>query len=271
MASLLDSLVSHFDLCVNAIRHTEGGYAAVRKAASSQPPGVEPISVSGVMNNEDDTAEEQTLTEEERREMLDVLEKDAEQVDDVVMELREFLSDMEQKNEYILEYVSNLTTMHTSTLATFQMLESISARLSGYIIASQDFRLRWEDTKLNIQDQLNELESMRVFYENYHSSYDGLLLEVWRRRQTEEKVKGVMRKAIEQVERVLEGDRIEREAFRSDVGEFLPVDLWGGVNASPSRWEFVRKGEEERSVPELGQSVVEAAGRRDRDRQRTER
>jgi len=272
MASLLDSLVSHFDLCVNAIRHTEGGYAAVRKAASSQPPGVEPVSVSGVMNTEeDDTTSEPTISEEERLEMMDVLEKDAEQVDDVVMELREFLLEMEQKHDSILEYVANLTAMHASTLATFQMLESISARLSGYIAASQDFRLRWEDTKLNIQDQLSELESMRLFYENYHSSYDGLLLEVWRRRQTEEKVKGIMRKAMEQVERVLEGDRMEREAFRSDVGEFLPVDLWDGVGVSPSRWEFARSGEEERSVPELEEEVVEAAGRRDKDRQRAER
>lgn len=271
MAGLLDSLVSHFDLCVNAIRHTEGGYAAVRKAASSQPPGVEPVSVSGVMNNEDDTTSEQTISEEERKEMLDVLEKDAEQVEDVVMELREFLSEMEQKHEAVLEYVSNLTTVHTSTLATFQMLETISARLSGYIAASQDFRLHWDDTKLNIHEQLSELESMRLFYENYHSSYDGLLLEVWRRRQTEEKVKGIMRKAMEQVERVLEGDRVEREGFRSDVGEFLPVDLWDGVNVPPSTWEFARRGEEEMSVPQLEQEVVEAAGRRDRDRQRMER
>ena len=220
---------------------------------------------------EDDTTSEPTISEEERLEMMDVLEKDAEQVDDVVMELREFLLEMEQKHDSILEYVANLTAMHASTLATFQMLESISARLSGYIAASQDFRLRWEDTKLNIQDQLSELESMRLFYENYHSSYDGLLLEVWRRRQTEEKVKGIMRKAMEQVERVLEGDRMEREAFRSDVGEFLPVDLWDGVGVSPSRWEFARSGEEERSVPELEEEVVEAAGRRDKDRQRAER
>jgi autophagy-related protein 17 len=85
MAALLDSLVQHFDLCVNAIRHTEGGYAAVRKAASSQPPGAEAVSVSGVMNTENDPPSDEPISDEERREMFDVLEKDASQVDDVVM------------------------------------------------------------------------------------------------------------------------------------------------------------------------------------------
>lgn len=281
MASLLDSLVSHFDLCVNAIRHTEGGYAAVRKAASSQPPGAEPVSVSGVMNTEDDPSIEEPMSDEERREMLDVLEKDAAQVDDVMMELRDFLSEMEVKHDAILEYVSSLTESYNSTIATYQILEAVSARLSGYLAASQDFRLKWEDTKMNIQGQLNELESMRLFYENYYSSYDGLILEVCRRKQCEEKVKGIMRKAMEQIEKVLEADSKEREAFRGDVGDYLPVDLWPGVSAAAPRWELVRKAvpagdvvEQEvgvESLPELDRDLVEAASRRERERQRMER
>jgi autophagy-related protein 17 len=146
--------------------------------------------------------------------------------------------------------------------------------------ASQDFRLKWEETKISIHEQLAELENMRLFYENYHSSYDGLLLEVWRRRQTEEKVKIILRKAVEQVDRVLQVDQGERAAFRSDFGEYLPVDLWSGVNSNPPMWDFVKRaavsedGVEEgnlESVPELEKSVVEAAHRRDRARQKAER
>jgi autophagy-related protein 17 len=273
MAALLDSLVRHFDLCVNAIRHTEGGYAAVRKAASSQPPGAEAVSVSGVMNTENDPPSGEPISDEERREMLDVLEKDSSQVDDVVMELKEYLEEMEMKHDAVLEYVSALTTTYNEMTAAYQILEGIGARLSGYIIASQDFRIRWEETKINIGEQLNELESMRLFYENYHSSYDGLILEVYRRKQCEEKVKTIMKKAMEQIEKVYEADMKEREGFRVDVGDYLPVDLWPNVNAPAPRWEFVLadgQGQSD-SVPVVERAVLDAAGRRDRGCQRTDR
>lgn len=273
MAALLDSLVRHFDLCVNAIRHTEGGYAAVRKAASSQPPGAEAVSVSGVMNTENDPPSGEPISDEERREMLDVLEKDSSQVDDVVMELKEYLEEMEMKHDAVLEYVSALTTTYNEMTAAYQILEGIGARLPGYIIASQDFRIRWEETKINIGEQLNELESMRLFYENYHSSYDGLILEVYRRKQYEEKVKTIMKKAMEQIEKVYEADMKEREGFRVDVGDYLPVDLWPNVNAPAPRWEFVLadgQGQSD-SVPVVERAVFDAAGRRDRGCQRTDR
>ena len=276
MASLLESLVQHFDLCVSAIRNTDGGYAAVRKAASSQPPGAEPVSVSGVMNTENSSDDEAPISEEERREMLNVLENDAAQVEDVVMELRDRLSDMELKHESILEYVSYLTISYNETTAAYNVLEVIGARLPNYIIASQDFRLRWEETKLQIQDQLTELESMRLFYEDYHSSYDGLILEIYRRRQSEEKMKGIMRKAMEQIEKVYEADMREREAFKGDVGDFLPIDLYPGVGSGAPRWEFVQSGRkglgditgELEETPDLELAVVEAAMKRDMERQR---
>jgi autophagy-related protein 17 len=271
MASLLESLVQHFDLCVNAIRHTEGGYAAVRKAASSQPPGADQVSVSGVMNPDNDQTAEEPISDEERTEMLDVLEKDAAQVDDVVLELRELLGEMETKSELITEHLSALTTTHEETVTAYHILEGVGQRLSGYVISSQDFCLRWEDTKLTIQSQLDDLEGIRVFYENYYSSYDGLILEVYRRKQCEEKIKTVMRKAMEQIEKVYEIDMKEREGFKLDVGDYLPVDLWPGVNVSAPKWEFVRKEGEAADLPELERVVVEAAGRRDRDRQRIEK
>lgn len=112
---------------------------------------------------------------------------------------------------------------------------------------------------------------MRVFYENYFSSYDSLILEVFRRKQSDEKVKSIMRKAVEQIEQVHEADMKERENFRVDVGDYLPVDLWPGVNTPARRWDFVPLEEKDwavGSMPVLERTVVEAAGRRDRERQR---
>ena len=276
MASLLDSLVSHFDLCVNAIRHTEGGYAAVRNAASNQPPGAEPISVSGVMSTSQQPTDEKPLSDEERREMLGVLETDANQVEDVVVELRERLNEMESRYEVITDHVGSLSTMYYTTISAFNILESISANLPGYLMAASDFKLQWEDTKVAIQEQLEELEAMRIFYENYHASYDGLILEVHRRKQNEEKVKALLKKTMEQIEKIREADIREREAFRGDVEDFMPGDLWEGVGAVGPQWAIVQttnskaKGGET-ETPHLSKSIVEAAGKRDRERQRSNR
>jgi autophagy-related protein 17 len=275
MAALLASLVTHFDLCVTAVRHTEGGYAAVRKAASDLPPGAEPVSVSGVMNASQDIEEQGPLSEEERREMLIVLENDASEVEDVVTELRERLGEMESRFEVIQDHVAHLTTAYDTTITAFSILESISAHLPGYLMAASDFKLHWEDTKMQIQEQLEELEGMRLFYENYHASYDHLILEVYRRRQAEDKVKAMIKKATEQIEKVVEADMRERQEFRGDVGDFLPGDLWSGVAVAAPRWEFVQVGKDENRTsldsPELERGIVEAAAKRNRERQRLSR
>lgn len=268
MARLLEGLVTHFDLCVNAIRHTEGGYAAVRKAANSQPPDAEHVSVSGVMATENDTSSNEPVSEEEMNEMLRVLQEDAAQLDDVVIEIREYLADMENKHGLILAYLRDLNSAHLSTNTAYQLLDSVSVRLPSYIIASQDFQSHWEETKLNIKVQLDDIENMRIFYESYLSSYDGLIIEVNRRKNSEEKIKGIMRKAMEQIGKLHEVDLREREGFRLDVGDYLPVDLWPDVNTPPKRWEFgiVGTAEEEAKgeVPVLSREVVEAAEKRNR-------
>jgi autophagy-related protein 17 len=237
MASLLDSLVSHFDLCVNAIKHTEGGFAAVKQAATNNqlPEGV---TVSGVIQEPgNDSGMLEPLSEEDRRQMLTVLSSDAAEVEDVVLELHQRLSSMEEQFEQIQDHVTNLTASYNSTITAFTLLESIGSRLPNYIASSQDFLLRWQDSKAQISEQMEELESMRVFYEGYISSYQGLIEEVTRRKTAEEKMKAVLRKAMEQVKKMHDADSKEREAFRRDVGDFLPSDLWPGLVADAPRWE----------------------------------
>ncbi|RDW59859.1 putative autophagy-related protein 17 [Coleophoma cylindrospora] len=276
MASLLDSLVQHFDLCVNAIRHTEGGYAAVRHAASHPPPGAEPVSVSGVMNTESESVHEAPISEEERLEMLAVLENDSNEVEDVVLELRDRAADMESKHESILEQVATLQAAYRATTNAYSSLEVVSSHLPSYIIASQEFRYRWEEIKDGMRAQMEELEGMRIFYENYHSSYDGLILEVDRRKQSEEKVKSILKKAMEQVKKVHDADMMERSAFRDEVGDFLPMDLYPGLTDQPPRWGvqvLEKSGELDAasgagSTPNLPSAVVEAADQRDRERRR---
>lgn len=243
MASLLDSLVQHFDLCVNAIKHTEGGFAAVKKAATDNqlPDGV---TVSGVIEEPGNDSGLEPLSDEDRRQMLTVLSNDAAEVEDVVLELHQRLQSMEEQHDHIQEHVGKLAASYFSTIAAFTILETIGSRLPAYIASSQDFLLRWADSKAQIGEQMEELESMRVFYEGYMTSYHGLIEEVARRKAAEEKMKAILKKAVEQVRKLHDADTREREAFRKDVGDHLPSDLWPGLVADAQRFKITVVGNE---------------------------
>ncbi|KAK5266288.1 Autophagy-related protein 17, partial [Exophiala xenobiotica] len=74
----------------------------------------------------------------------------------------------------------------------------------------------------------------------------------------------VIAQAHSQLEQMYEQDRQLRVQFRDDLGEFLPGDIWPGVNALPPRFEIHRIDEDgfDASVPDLPQKTVEDAARR---------
>lgn len=275
MAGLLQSLVRHYDVCVTAVKNTEGGFAAVQQAASNNqlPEGV---TVSGVIQESGkDSGVQAPLSEEERREMLTILSNDAAEVEDVVQELHHRLTSMEEQHEHIQEHISAVKSSYSSVTAAFDILEAIGARLPAYIASSTDFLARWAEFKALISEQMQELESMRVFYEGYLSCYDGLILEVSRRRASEEKMKAILKKALEQVRKLHDADSRERAAFRREVGDFLPSDIWPGLVADAPRYEVNIMGDDEDdedkesySTPELDKKVVEEAAKREKERQR---
>lgn len=253
MAILLASLTKHFDMCVTAIRTTEGAAdLARRKVAevSKSQQDVAGVSISGVIAEQEERSVADDLepkTKDDRVEMLRVVVQDAEEVGDVVAEIQERLSAMESDHLALTDLVHQTNTTHLGMLDAYALLQEIGDRLGDYLAAEDDFQTRWSLEKDTVASKVAEMREMREFYEGYASAYSSLLLEVERRRGVDEKVRGIWRKAKEAVDKILEADATEREGFRQDVGEFLPTDLWGGLQGRVQRWEVVpvEDGEEE--------------------------
>ncbi|KAB5558483.1 autophagy-related protein 17 [Coniochaeta sp. 2T2.1] len=246
MAEHLASLTRHFDMCVTAVRATEGGAAlALRKAAEvTQSQGQDQVSISGVMGQHGEgshtSAEvEQPMSAEERAEVVAVVVQDAPEVDEVVAELEAALQAMEADAASLTAQTDGVRAAYTAALSAFATLEDVGSHLKGYVAAEAEFVQRWEDEKEVIYMKLEEMDELRRFYEGYAGAYDSLLLEVERRRAVEDKIKGILRKAREGVDKIVDADRREREAFRADIGEFLPTDLWVGMNRPVGRWDIV--------------------------------
>lgn len=272
MAELLSSLTKHFDLCVTAVRTTEGGaaLARIKAAEATNSQSGEDMSISGVIaEQESHMPDYEPISPEDRAQMLEVVVQDASEVDDVVRELTERLQTMEADFMSIDEQTGQVKITYISTLDAFRVLEEIGSRLHSYISAESEFRDRWDEEQQAIRDKIVEMEDLRVFYESYSNSYDGLILEVERRKVLEEKVLGIWKKAKESVDKIIDGDRKERELFRHEVAEYLPTDLWPGMDDAMPRWDVVpfrddRPSKEDgvASTPTLERSVVEAAATR---------
>ncbi|KAG5936267.1 hypothetical protein E4U53_000256 [Claviceps sorghi] len=248
MASLLASLTTHFDMCVTAIRTTEGAAALARRKAAevTQSQGSEMVSISGVIaEQESHMSDLEPKTAEDRAEMLKVVVQDAEEVDYVVSEIQEHLTAMEQDYAVVQRHLSRAKAAYNSVLESFTLLGEIGDRLSDYMAAEEDFRQRWDLEKEAVFGKLREMQEMRRFYEGYASAYGSLVLEVERRRAVDERVHGIWRKAQESVDKLLEADRTSREAFRQDVGEYLPTDLWAGMQGPVRKWTVVQINDDE--------------------------
>ncbi|KAK6088067.1 kinase activator [Seiridium cupressi] len=272
MAELLASLTKHFDLCVTAVRTTEGGAALARRKAAeaSQSQGDNNnVSISGVIaEQESHMAELDPVSPEERLEMLQVVAQDASEVPDVVQEINERLNNMKEEYHHLVEQTGQIKATYTTTINAFRVLEDIGTRLRSYIAAETEFRERWIAEHETIDVKLDEMEELRLFYENYANSYDSLLLEVERRRAQEDRVMSIWRKAKDSVDKIIEADRKQRETFRHEIAEYIPTDLWPGMDDPIQKWDVAPVGgapagdEGSSSTPALEKSIVQAAAKR---------
>lgn len=254
-------LTRNFDMCVTAVRITEGGAALARRRAAEDSAEADPVSISGVMAAQERNVEE--YEPEEKKEVLEVVMEDSPLVDEVVADLNTEMQKVEVIFGSLKEQTDQVQAAYVAVTQAFQILEEIGNRLPSYIAAESEFIERWEGEKQNIYARLDEMEALRDFYDGYLSAYDSLILEVERRRAVEQKIQGIWRKAKEAVDKLVESDWRDRETFRSEVGEYVPTDLWVGMSGPLKRWEVVRANGSESSASASREAVSEEMPRQE--------
>lgn len=266
-AGLLQSLVRHFDLCVTALKHTEGGGAAIQQATGSLPDAQDlPTGLGLELENLDKDAPPQPMFEEERADMLNILAKDAAEVQDVIGEIGDRLADMEEQFQHCENYISALRASARKLHATLRSLSAVVADMDLYIAASVDFVAKWEAEKHVMAHKMEELESLKDFYEDFGRAYDGLVVEVARRRSVQSQMEKVVKEAMGKMEKLYQEDLEEREAFRQDQGEYLPADIWPGLVDEPAKFEVVTAGGQTLGVPKVRKEALERAVQRARQK-----
>ncbi|KAI4147970.1 MAG: hypothetical protein LQ340_005295 [Diploschistes diacapsis] len=255
MAKNLESLVKHFDLCVTAIKHTEGGGAAASRIVQDLPGGMD-------LNLEADDAPVEQISEEEMKDMLEVLENDAAEVEEVVTEIKDAVSEIQANAERVNVLGRQLTEELSRIIAAFHLLEELGNKLPSYITQSQIFAYQWDEEKVKIEEYVNDLESLRAFYSKFIHAYDNLLIEVGRRKDVERRIAKIRQEAFARIERLIQEETQERQAFKEEQGDFLPIDIWPGLVTAPARYELNQVEGATDSIPDISASVINKAIRR---------
>ena len=267
-AQCLESLVKHYDLCVTALRNTEGGSAAAVQATGSTP---EP---SG--DKFDGPSHPEPITAEERGEMLSVLVKDAQEVDEVAAEIRDRGTEMATLLSQLTSHTTLLRSKRDALTTIDRQLDTLSYAVPKHIAALRSFHTAWlSDAHPTIKSGIEEWEHLRDFYERFELAYAELIVEVSSRRKRHERA----RRRAEEVQRELghlfNEDCQARDAFAAKTGDFLPLDIWPDLMSLPIRYEIVPvsgkadredegegedgTGGDQTSVPELDKEAVQRA------------
>ena len=249
MATSLESLVSHYDLCVTAIKQTEGGGDAALKIVGDLPEGVD-------IGQDAGGAPPEPMSDHERMEMMRVLEEDAGQVEDVVMEIRDHIAEMESLHSRVEMHTDRLASEHANTTAAFRKLEDLGQKLPGHITRSQTFLMRWDEDKAAIDERLEELEDLIELCDGFLRAYDNLLIEIGRRKDQEVEVEQVVQEARSRLEKLYRDEVEERDIFKKEQGECLPVDIWPGLRDRPLRYSISSVDDQASRVPDISKSVI---------------
>ncbi|KAJ5467835.1 Autophagy-related protein 17 [Penicillium sp. IBT 31633x] len=245
MAVLLEALVRHFDLCVTAVKHTDGGRAVARSITGDMPTGVDG-SNDGMPNigaeiNANLNAPLDPMTDAEYEEMVAVLIKDAPEADDVVMEIQDRINEMESIFEQVQTQRDALLSISKATVEVHTHLSSLaSSRLPRYISQAHNFTRVWHEENDRIQSGLAELSDLHSLYDGFLHAYDNLMLEVARRRHVRQRVEKVLRDTRHKLDQLHDEDAAARDTFRVEQGDFLPSDIWPGVGLAPMQVQFSR-------------------------------
>jgi len=186
MAGLLEALTRHYDRCCEALKQSE--------------PTTNHNQEGGMMGMAE------SMSPEEKQEMYRILEKDALEVDDVVTELKERCSDMENIQSHVLGQLEELNMLRHNTYATFALFEQFQVNLGSYVERMREFETQQEGYVRGMEDRLDELWQLGEFYEGFISAYDAMVIEVGRRKGISVRMETIIRDAMKKLQALYDGE-----------------------------------------------------------------
>ena len=261
MAGSLEDLVKHFDLCVTAIKHTEGYSGYIDNNTITSPDDNEAKHVlqdvadpheiqdglnldlpPGLSSHQPEPQDKSPLSASEYSSLLTILATDNQDLDSIVTDLSDRNASMESTLDRILSWQAHTQRQSHNLSSAFDILESLGTRLPGYLREATRYATCWAEERVRIEDSMLGLQELTQVYERFSHAYDGLIVEAARRQNVEAQMGRIVEQARRQLGELYGQDMAERQGFLDKWRESLPSDVWSGLGEGPIRWDVVRLG-----------------------------
>ncbi|KAF8907319.1 autophagy protein Apg17-domain-containing protein [Gymnopilus junonius] len=220
MATLLESLASHYDGMASALKDTEGG---------------EVFSEEDIQSMNRDTEELPIIMKE--------LEDNADAIDGYRDQLNASRIGLQNDLEHLRKILDDLDELGEIMGEMLQMQETVEIQV--------------DDELKGLHGHLNPLKALHGHFVSYRTAFNKLLLEMDRRRQYREAAENIVIGMMKQLDSMTEEENRVRNHFNDEYGSSLPSDLCLGVSNAPTRWEIVpSEGSAAESLPLIASDLI---------------
>ena len=197
MAMLLESLARHYDQCLKAIEMND---------SSNNEPKVELLN------------------------LYEVLENDSKEVEGVVLE---FNNSIQVSEKSVSEFYQQMQKMHKVVVKYFNQLELFgNTNLPSTLESIDDYSKKQKVQVEKVSKLIEEISSLTDYYEMFSKSYHAIVLE---NADAQSKLETYLDDVAKTLNKLHQEELDARKTFLDERGDFLPIDLWPGLTASPSR------------------------------------
>lgn len=210
MASMLESLTQHYDLCSTASQMARAAQAGDRES------------------------------EESLDAVVKVLEEDAGEIEEVIGDLYDRRDAIEESEHFVSSFLSETVEAWNEVSSVFEIFDNFSkTELTEY---SQELNSFSQNHTLSIEEiekLMGEIESLVKYYEIFLQSYYAMVLEVLRRKRAQESLSNMVKTMSETLSDAFKKEEEARQKFVKERGDYLPSDLWEGLTETLSEPQIV--------------------------------
>ncbi|KAG0315904.1 autophagy protein 17 [Dissophora globulifera] len=205
-------------------------------------------SLVSLANHYDQVAQVLTADEHLMPEDLHVLESDTAEVLVIISELEESLAIVQATSEEIGVREHLYTTAYQEAVTIFRKVQSLEPELVQLVQLFKTTESLGEDFDAT-EKLIGEINSLAIWYEEFHNSYGALMVEIVRRHHAHDAQQNIVRDFISRLEDGYIDEMNRRAAFADQHGKFLPVDLCPAFADPPVQYEVMSHGEWRMPMP----------------------
>ncbi|KAF9391757.1 autophagy protein 17 [Podila verticillata] len=199
-------------------------------------------SLMSLANHYDQVAQVLTADIQPMDEEIYVLESDTTEVTVIIEELEESLALVQATSEEIGVREHLYTTAYQEAVALFGKINQLEPQLAELVDVFRSAEGLREDFD-STEKLIGEINSLAIWYEEFHNSYGALTVEIVRRHQAHQAQERLVRDFMDKMESLHNDEMHRRAVFSERHGKYLPVDVCPSFADPPLQYEVMTHGE----------------------------